>query len=77
MTLPRLTIRFFVFELRQEKVEGESQVLVERTVLSILRQEMVVDSSWLLGEVGSSILQLAGRPQRSLVEVLYAHSRST
>jgi hypothetical protein len=76
MTLPRLVIRFFVFELRQEQVEGESQVLVERTVLSILRQEMVVDSSWLLGEVGS-ILQLAGRPQRSLVVVLYAHSRST
>ena len=69
-------IRFFVSVLQQEMVEDGSQVLVERIVVTSLRREMVVDSSWLWGEVGSTS-QFAGRPQRSLVEVLHVHSCST
>jgi hypothetical protein len=48
----------------------------KRTVDSILRQKMVVDSNWLFGEAGIP-LQLVGRPQKSLVERLQSYFHAT
>jgi hypothetical protein len=53
-----------------------SEMFGKRTVDSILRQEMVVDSNWLFGEAGIP-LQLVGRPQKSFVEGLQSYFHAT